>query len=349
MRPPPHRRVGHALAVDDPRELCPECGFDSTRWRIPDAITHLEALGWWWRSALADLDRAAVARRPAPTVWSVLEYGVHSARTTSVLRGSLERVLAGAAWHATDRINPPRADASPDDVPPQISVDQLLDDIAREGRELADVARAAAAHTWERRAERAGRPPARADAILLHAVHDASHHQLDVGRVLSSLGLGTVLATGSGVGRVQQLNISGGGVPKRPIEQATVDWDGLAGDRQADERHHGRPFQAVCLWSTEALADLRADGHRVFPGSVGENVTIEGLDWSTLRAGARLRAGSTLLELSFPAVPCQKQAQWFADGGFGRLAYERNRSWARWYAWVREPGSVATGDEVRII
>jgi MOSC domain-containing protein YiiM len=56
-----------------------------------------------------------------------------------------------------------------------------------------------------------------------------------------------------------------------------------------------------------------------------------------------------LVELSFPAVPCQKQAQWFTDRDYTRLAYENNAQWARWYAWVREPGSVATRAQVLIV
>jgi MOSC domain-containing protein YiiM len=343
------RVLRHAGFVDDSRELCAECGFDSMRWGVNDAVTHMGALGWWWRNALEGLNHTEVARRPDPAVWSALEYGVHSSLATSVLRGSLERLLSGGAWNATDRINPPRAHASPDDQPLVIGFDQMLEDIEREGREMAAAARGAEADAWDTRAERAGRPPVRADSILLHAVHDASHHQMDVGRVLSSLGLGAIFAARDRPGRVTQINTSQGGVPKSPVDQVDIEWDGLAGDRQADEKHHGRPFQAVCLWSADALADLIAAGHHVFAGSVGENLTVEGLDWSSLRSGARLRVGSSLLELSFPAVPCGKQAQWFTDRDFSRLAYEKNPRWARWYAWVREPGSVATRDEVLIV
>lgn len=329
--------------------MCRECGFDSTRWRVGDAITHMYALGWWWRNALAGFEQAELGRRPHPAVWSPLEYGVHSAFATAVLRGSLERVLAGEAWNANERMNPPRAHASPDEEPLLVALDELFDDLEREGHDMAAVAHAAEADGWARRLERVGRPPVRADSILFHAVHDASHHQMDVGRGLSALGLSAVRSIGRRPPRVVQINTSAGGVPKSPVAHVEVAWNGLAGDRQADEKHHGRPFQAVCLWSTDALADLTAAGHHVFAGAVGENFTVEGLDWTTLRAGARLLVGSSLVELSYPAVPCKKQAQWFNDGDFTRLAYENNPQWVRWYGWVREPGAVATGDEVLIV
>ncbi|MEN3273530.1 MAG: hypothetical protein V7636_2291 [Actinomycetota bacterium] len=335
--------------VDDSHEVCSECGFDSSRWRVGDAITHLSALGWWWRTALDGLDQAEVAQRPAPAVWSALEYGVHSAFVTAVLRGALERVLAGGAWEASDRINPAPAHASSDDGPLLVDCASLLVDLEREGAKLATVAQHADTDHWSRCSERPGRAPVRADSILFHAVHDASHHQMDVGRCLSSIGSGAVRAAGGRSGRVAQINTSAGGVPKLGVDHVDIASDGLVGDRQADDAHHGRPFQAVCLWTTDAITDLVAAGHGVVPGSVGENLTVDGLDWTALRPGARLRVGSSLLELSFPAIPCKKQAQWFSDGDFSRLAFENNPRWARWYAWVRESGSVMTDDQVLIV
>jgi MOSC domain-containing protein YiiM len=330
----------------NPLEVCDECGFDSRRWRAHDADTFMGALGWWWRSALSGLDPADLTRRPAPSTWSILEYGVHSANATEALRRSLERVLAGDTWEATDRVNPPRVDASPVDEPCRADLPQVLDDIETSGSRLAAVAKATKAAGWRRTAEREGRPPVRADSILFHAVHDASHHLMDVARAISALGIGAVRSSQGASAQLAQINVSQGGVPKVPVERADVGHNGLVGDRQAERKHHGRPFQAICLWSTSAIEELKAAGHPVFAGAAGENFTVDGLDWMTLRAGSRLRIGSALVELSFPAVPCRKLTRWFSDGAFGRLSYEKNPEWARWYAWVREPGSVTTGDAV---
>ena len=140
-------------------------------------------------------------------------------------------------------------------------------------------------------------------------------------------------------------------MPKRRVAAAQpveVGWRGLAGDHQFDQKHHGRPFQAVCLWSIEVIAELAALGHPIAAGCAGENMTVAGIDWSTLRAGSLLKIGSTLIELSFPAVPCKKQTRWFTDGDFTRIAYENNPQWVRWYGWVREPGTVASGDTVTV-
>lgn len=110
--------------------------------------------------------------------------------------------------------------------------------------------------------------------------------------------------------------------------------------------HHGRPFQALCLWSTEVIGELSAAGHPVGPGSAGENLTLSGIDWVSLRPGTRMRIGTAMVEFSHPAIPCTKLTTCFADGNFARISHDRNPHWARWYAWVRQPGDVKPGSAV---
>jgi MOSC domain-containing protein YiiM len=148
------------------------------------------------------------------------------------------------------------------------------------------------------------------------------------------------------VGTVAQLNVSDGGVPKVPVAEVEVGYRGAADDRQATRRHHGRPWQALCLWSAEVIEDLQAEGHPISPGAAGENVTLAGIDWPSLRPGTQLRVGEVLAELSAWAEPCQKNAQWFVDGDFRRMQHQRHPGSSRVYAWVREPGRIRTGDAV---
>lgn len=169
------------------------------------------------------------------------------------------------------------------------------------------------------------------------AVHRGWHALADAGRLLHDLGLGAATTTG----RVVQVNASGGGVPKLPLPRALVTVRGLDGDRQATRKHHGRPWQAICLWSAEVIDALAAEGHPIGYGSAGENLTLAGLDWSTLRPGIRLRAGEVLLETTALAIPCRQNARWFSDGRFGRLKDAPRR-----YARVLEEGVVAPGDVV---
>ena len=86
-------------------------------------------------------------------------------------------------------------------------------------------------------------------------------------------------------GVVDQLNASGGGVPKTAVDAAVIGVRGVDGDTQATRLHHGRPWQALCLWSGDVIASLAADGHPIAPGNAGENITISGFDWGSLRGG----------------------------------------------------------------
>ena len=153
-------------------------------------------------------------------------------------------------------------------------------------------------------------------------------------------------STASGAGVVDGVFASGGGVPKAPVLSASVGWRGVDGDRQASRKHHGRVWQALCLWSADVVEALAAEGHPVFPGAAGENVSVRGLDWAAVRPGVRLRLGSVLAEVTVPALPCAKNARWFVDGDFNRMHHERDRAVTRWYALVIEPGTVATGAPV---
>jgi MOSC domain-containing protein YiiM len=146
------------------------------------------------------------------------------------------------------------------------------------------------------------------------------------------------------IGRVAQLNVSGGGLPKLPVPAAAVSWRGMDGDQQATRVHHGRPWQALCLWSTEVIDDLRAQGHPIAPGLAGENITLTGLPWEEIRPGVRIRVGTVLCEVSLYALPCFQNKAWFLDGDFEVMHHERGPV-SRVYATVLEPGAIAADDE----
>jgi MOSC domain-containing protein YiiM/ubiquinone/menaquinone biosynthesis C-methylase UbiE len=157
---------------------------------------------------------------------------------------------------------------------------------------------------------------------------------------------------GPSTGVVVAVNVSPGGVPKRPLHGARIHWRGLEGDAHSKpEPIHGTPEQAVCLYAVEAIERIRADGQQAFPGAYGENLTLIGLDWAGLRRGDRLRIGDAgpLLHLTDYATPCDTQARWFIDGRYGRISARKHPEDARWYASVIEQGDVAPGDGVRLI
>ena len=88
-----------------------------------------------------------------------------------------------------------------------------------------------------------------------------------------------------------QINVSPGGVPKLPVRSAEVTALELVGDAHNNNVVHGGPTRAVCLYSLERILALQAEGHPIFPGATGENVTLAGVDWDAVVPGVRLQAG----------------------------------------------------------
>lgn len=149
-------------------------------------------------------------------------------------------------------------------------------------------------------------------------------------------------------GRVVQLNVSPGGVPKRAVATATIGPLGLDGDSVAHPKVHGGPDRAVCLYSLERILALQAEGQAVFPGALGENVTVSGLAWESVVPGARLEVGEALLEVTKYAEPCKTTAV-FTKGD--RKCYDQDArpGWSRVYAKVLRGGRILPGDGVSLV
>ena len=106
-------------------------------------------------------------------------------------------------------------------------------------------------------------------------------------------------------GRIVQINVSPGGVPKRSVPRARVTRPGIEGDAHRDAEHHGGSDRALCLFSLERIEGLRAEGHPVEPGALGENLTISGLDWPRVQPGDFLRLGDeVLVQVTRFTSPC---------------------------------------------
>ena len=150
-------------------------------------------------------------------------------------------------------------------------------------------------------------------------------------------------------GFLASINVSGGGVPKHPQQSAAVRTTGLEGDAQRDLRYHGGPDRAVSLYSGDLIDVLLGEGHPIRPGSAGENLTIRGIDWTTMVGGARVTVGEVMLELTKPAAPYRNIAASFQDGSFDRISHRTHPGWSRMYARVIREGTVNVGDPVVVI
>jgi MOSC domain-containing protein YiiM len=151
------------------------------------------------------------------------------------------------------------------------------------------------------------------------------------------------------MGRIVSINRSHGGVPKLQVDEAVVTVDGMQGDHQQDQRHHGGPDRAVSIYSAELIEHLQSEGHPIAPGTVGENVTVRGVDWRDVVPGTRLRLGDVELEVTAFASPCNTIRRSFLDEDFTRISPKLYPGWSRVYARVIRGGMIRRGDEVQLV
>ena len=146
-----------------------------------------------------------------------------------------------------------------------------------------------------------------------------------------------------------QINL-GSGMPKTGVPNAEVTLQGLSGDGHT-RAYHGGLERALCLFSLERILALQAEGHPIYPGATGENLTLTGLPWEQVTPGLQLRLGNdVLIEIStFDENACPRIQSYFSDGDVSRMVHVLNPGWARMYARVLQPGRIHIADPVTIV
>jgi MOSC domain-containing protein YiiM len=160
------------------------------------------------------------------------------------------------------------------------------------------------------------------------------------------------------VGSILQVSIGRGGVPKYPVPEARVTPTGLDGDAFAHPNIHGGPRQAVLLIASELFQEMQPLGYQLGPGSLGENVTMRGIDRRQLRIGQRYRLGpEVIVELTKFRTPCNTIRVYGANikhDIFDSQVKAGDFTSRRWgmsgmYASVVVPGFIRPGDPIVLI
>jgi len=156
------------------------------------------------------------------------------------------------------------------------------------------------------------------------------------------------------VGQPQPLVVNGGvvesGIVKRPVAgPVMVRRTNLEGDGQADLSVHGGLLKAVYAYSSEYYPLWSAElGEVDLPfGRFGENLTTAGMLDEDVLIGDRWQAGSAVLVVTQPRMPCFKFAAHLRRPDAGQLMVEGRRH--GYYFSVAEEGNVRAGDEVRLL
>lgn len=126
---------------------------------------------------------------------------------------------------------------------------------------------------------------------------------------------------------------------------------GLAGDGQADTKHHGGPDKAIHLYPHEHYARWRADlperAARLAAGGFGENLSTHGLTEAEACLGDLYRLGSAVIQISQGRKPCWKLNTRFGVEDMARRVHETGRT--GWYFRVIEAGEAGPGDDLTLL
>ncbi len=133
-----------------------------------------------------------------------------------------------------------------------------------------------------------------------------------------------------------------------PVE---VRRQGLAGDAQADRRHHGGPDKALHHYPAEHYDYWRRyfpeQAHRFVPGGFGENLSTCGLTECNLHIGDVFRVGGALIQISQGRQPCWKLNLRFDVPKMARYVQQTRRT--GWYWRVLRTGRMEVGDAMVLV
>jgi MOSC domain-containing protein YiiM len=137
---------------------------------------------------------------------------------------------------------------------------------------------------------------------------------------------------------------------KKPVAgPVSVETCSIVGDGVADRAAHGGTDKAVLayalshyeLWKGELGIDA------VDLGAFGENLTIDGLDESTVCIGDIWEAGCVSFEVSQPRQPCWKLGRRWRNKEVPARVTQTGRS--GWYLRVKRIGTIEAGIEIKLI
>jgi hypothetical protein len=158
-------------------EQCRQCGFDGADWSDVGAIALIAQLPARCTAAIDGLADGDLERRPIPDSWSIAEYVDHVRETTFGMRFILAIALDAPG---TDLGEPPASRFDPE--PRAVDVPAALDGLREQAQQLHHQLEQLAAPAWDATVV-VGGETVDVHWIARHAVHDATHHLMDIARL----------------------------------------------------------------------------------------------------------------------------------------------------------------------
>lgn len=137
-------------------------------------------------------------------------------------------------------------------------------------------------------------------------------------------------------------------IVKVPVKQLTVSKNDTKEDQQANLKLHGGPEKvlhqfAISSYDVITNAFPALNGIAI-PGSIGENLSVSGMNDQTVCIGDVYQIGSVTVEVSAPRAPCSKISQRFGIKSLDRFV--GNQGITGWYYRIKQPGNIISGDSV---
>ncbi|HMC52681.1 MAG TPA: DinB family protein [Acidimicrobiales bacterium] len=167
---------------------CEECGFDPESVSPEAAPAALRRFGPRYRAPLTRLlagedGHDVLSRRPQPQVWSAVEYAAHVRDVFELFDRRIAQVLAE---------DDPELEVIDHDAVVaerryrELDATAVAEELAAAAERLARTLESLGPGDWDRTGRREGEPRSVVE-IARRAVHEGSHHLLDVGRVLRNV------------------------------------------------------------------------------------------------------------------------------------------------------------------
>jgi len=140
------------------------------------------------------------------------------------------------------------------------------------------------------------------------------------------------------------------GIFKKPVSKPLfLNTNDVSDDTVIDRIHHAGINKACYLFASDNYPYWK----ELYPnldwdwGMFGENLTIEGLDESTLRVGDIYKIGTAVVQVSQPREPCYKLGIRFGTQDILKQFIDHKRPGT--YVRILEEGKVKTGDTLELI
>lgn len=129
------------------------------------------------------------------------------------------------------------------------------------------------------------------------------------------------------------------GTQKRPQESVKLIVDhGIEGDAHAGNWH-----RQISFLGQGCITEFNEKGASVKPGAFGENIIVDGIDFTTLPIGTKVLCNGTEMEITQIGKECHDRCQIYFK--MGDCIMPRNGVFAK----VLKGGIISVGDQVEII